>query len=133
MGRAYFSSRISNFLTQDVDYILGQLLIQDEFQTTDLQKNAWKFEIALLQEKLLPFSDGDIAFEYTIPRLGHRIDVVCIIKGVIFVLFGVAVCARYRLLAHCFGIDGSVAPSDKQLMPPSHFVSGSKHLDEDDD
>lgn len=86
MGRAYYSSRISNFLTQDVDYILGHLLIQDEFQTTDLQKNAWKFEIALLQEKLHPFSDGDIAFEYTIPRLGHRIDVVCIIKGVIFVL-----------------------------------------------
>ena len=56
-----------------------------------------------------------------------------IVSGVIFVLFGVAVCARYRLLAHCFGIDGSVTPSDKQLMPPSHFVSGSKHLDEDDD
>lgn len=84
--RAYYSSKISSFLTQDINYILGQLLIYDEFQTTDLQKNAWKYEIQILQQNLHPFSDGDIAFEYTIPRLGHRIDVICIIKGVIFVL-----------------------------------------------
>ena len=30
--------------------------------------------------------NGDIAFEYTIPRMGHRIDVVCIIRGLIFLL-----------------------------------------------
>ena len=29
---------------------------------------------------------GQIAFEYSIPRMGHRIDVVCIIDGLIFLL-----------------------------------------------
>lgn len=86
MKREYYSNSISSFLTADSEYILGQLLINDEFETTDLQKNAWKKEISILQTELADFPDGEVAFEYTIPRIGHRIDVVCIISGVIFLL-----------------------------------------------
>lgn len=86
MKREYYSNSISSFLTADSEYILGQLLINDEFETTDLQKNAWKKEISILQTELAGFPDGEVAFEYTIPRIGHRIDVVCIISGVIFLL-----------------------------------------------
>ena len=86
MKREYYSNTLSSFLASDPDYILGQLLINDEFETTDLQKNAWKSEISILQVELSGFNDGEIAFEYTIPRIGHRIDVVCIISGVIFLL-----------------------------------------------
>ncbi|MEG0108239.1 MAG: hypothetical protein RR705_05245, partial [Lachnospiraceae bacterium] len=68
------------------DAILGQLLINDEFETTDLQKNAWRKEIAILKEQLVDFAHGDICFEYTIPRIGHRIDAVCIVNGVIILL-----------------------------------------------
>lgn len=68
------------------DLILGKLLINDEFETTDLQKNAWRKEIVILKEQLVDFEHGDICFEYTIPRIGHRIDVVCVIDGVIFYL-----------------------------------------------
>lgn len=68
------------------DLILGRLLINDEFETTDLQKNAWRKEIVILKEQLADFAQGDICFEYTIPRIGHRIDVVCVIDGVIFLL-----------------------------------------------
>lgn len=86
MKREYYSNSISSFLTADPEYVLGQLLINDEFETTDLQKNAWKKEISILQTELADFPSGEIAFEYTIPRIGHRIDVVCIISGVIFLL-----------------------------------------------
>lgn len=86
MTREYYSATIKQFLTADVKTVLGQLLINDEFDTTDLQKNAWKREIIILQDQLKQFIDGEIAFEYTIPRIGHRIDVVCIIKGIIFLL-----------------------------------------------
>lgn len=86
MKREYYSNSISSFLTADPEYVLGQLLINDEFETTDLQKNAWKKEINILQTELADFIDGEIAFEYTIPRIGHRIDVVCIIRGIIFLL-----------------------------------------------
>ena len=61
-------------------------MVSDEFSTTDLQKNAWRKEIDILQDQLRSVGNGDIAFEYTIPRMGHRIDVVCIIHGLIFLL-----------------------------------------------
>lgn len=86
MHREYYSSSIADFLSQDVGSILGQLLIRDEFATSDLQKNSWRKEISILQEQLSTFEDGNIIFEYTIPRIGHRIDVVCIIHGVIILL-----------------------------------------------
>ena len=68
------------------DSILGQLLINNEFETTDLQKTSWRKEIGIIKEQLADFVQGDICFEYTIPRIGHRIDVVCIVNGVIFLL-----------------------------------------------
>ena len=86
MHREYYSSSIANFLSNDVESILGQLLIRDEFATSDLQKNSWRKEINILQEQLRSFKDGNIIFEYTIPRIGHRIDVVCIIRGIIVLL-----------------------------------------------
>lgn len=86
MKREYYTASIADFLSDDPEYVLGQLLINDEFETTDLQKNAWRKEIEILQSQLYDFPDGEIAFEYTIPRIGHRIDVVCIIRGIIFLL-----------------------------------------------
>lgn len=86
MKREYYTASIADFLSDDPEYVLGQLLINDEFETTDLQKNAWRREIEILQSQLYDFPDGEIAFEYTIPRIGHRIDVVCIIRGIIFLL-----------------------------------------------
>lgn len=59
------------------------MLIHDEFETSDLQKLAWKAEIQILKRQLEEFR-GDVIFEYTIPRMGHRVDTVCIIEGIIF-------------------------------------------------
>lgn len=86
MKRGYYSSSISKFKIESVESILGQLLINDEFETTDLQKNSWKKEIMILQEQLSPVSFGEITFEFTIPRIGHRVDVVIIANGIIFLL-----------------------------------------------
>ena len=84
--RAYYFNSITNFILEDDESVLGQLLINDEFETTDLQKMAWRSEIQILKEQLFEFSHGDIIFEYTIPRMGHRVDVICIIEGIIFLL-----------------------------------------------
>lgn len=86
MQRAYYSARIAEFLGENPEILLGKLMVSDEFSTTDLQKNAWRKEIDILQDQLRSVENGDIAFEYTIPRMGHRIDVVCIIRGLIFLL-----------------------------------------------
>ena len=51
------------------------------------QRDAWVRQIDILQTTLLPYRDaGKIYFEFSIPRLGRRIDVVLIIKNVLFVL-----------------------------------------------
>lgn len=86
MQRSYYSARIREFLDEKPETLLGKLMVSDEFSTTDLQKNAWRKEIDILQDQLRSVENGDIAFEYTIPRMGHRIDVVCIIRGLIFLL-----------------------------------------------
>ena len=86
MQRAYYSAKIKSFLDEQPEVLLGKLMISEEFSTTDLQKNAWRKEIQILQDQLRLVENGDIAFEYTIPRMGHRIDVVCIIRGLIFLL-----------------------------------------------
>lgn len=86
MQRSYYSARIREFLDEKPETLLGKLMVSDEFSTTDLQKNAWRKEIDILQDQLRSVENGDIAFEYTIPRIGHRIDVVCIIRGLIFLL-----------------------------------------------
>ena len=61
MQREYDHSSIEGFLAENAEHILGKLLIHDEFETTDLQKNAWRDEIAILKDQLsallfLPFT-----------------------------------------------------------------------------
>lgn len=87
MARAYYNSSISDYLSASTEAIQGAILIKDEFRATTEQRNAWEEEILILKEQLtLLGEDGDIIFEYTVPRIGSRIDVTCIIHGIIFVL-----------------------------------------------
>lgn len=86
MRKDYYNNTISDFIKISKESILGQLLIEDKFNTEQLQKDAWSYEIDILKDQLINTSDGYIVFEYTIPRIGDRIDVVLLIKGIIFVL-----------------------------------------------
>jgi hypothetical protein len=52
----------------------------------DLQRNAWIAQIAILQKELKKIPDSHMAFEYSIPRMGKRVDVVVLYKGRVFVL-----------------------------------------------
>lgn len=85
MRRFYYSTSITEFLTSRSDGIVGLLTEAHEFSLEKTQRDAWLEEISLLKEVLQGFN-GEIYFEYSIPRIGKRIDVVCIIGPVIFVL-----------------------------------------------
>ena len=82
----YYNDSISKFLSTSSETIFGELLVKDSFATEATQKDAWKCEIEILKEQLKDIPDGSIIFEYTIPRIGDRIDVALLIKGVVFVL-----------------------------------------------
>nr|WP_315017094.1 DUF2075 domain-containing protein [uncultured Campylobacter sp.] len=86
MKRYYYSSSVSSFVNEDQDSICGKLARNDQSEAKKLQKNAWESEIEILKRELAPFENGHVLFEYTIPRIGSRIDNVLIYKGIIFLL-----------------------------------------------
>ncbi|HET6429904.1 MAG TPA: hypothetical protein VFJ30_15925, partial [Phycisphaerae bacterium] len=87
MRRWYYGGSISDFLSRDSEGILGVLVSASSFDVDLGQRDAWVEEIALLRTILLPYKDcGSIYFEYSIPRLGKRIDVVLLIRNTLLVL-----------------------------------------------
>ena len=85
MKREYYSDSISNFLQSSPEVVLGKLAVNNEFALIQTQRDAWLAEIGFLHDILLKY-EGSIYFEYSIPRMGRRIDVVLLIGPVIFVL-----------------------------------------------
>lgn len=87
--RYFYGDTISHFLTTPTTQIIGILTTAHTSTFTSLQglqTEAWKAEIGLLKNILLPYAQGHILFEYTIPRMGRRIDVVLLINGIVFLL-----------------------------------------------
>jgi hypothetical protein len=85
MKREYYSNSIPSFLDSPTEEILGILTKNSEFDVGVLQRDAWLEEIDILKSILLHYA-GEVLFEYSIPRMGRRIDAVILIKHVIFVL-----------------------------------------------
>lgn len=86
MTRSYYSNTISDFLQDDETRILGQLSLHHNHALEDLQKNAWVKQITILKDTLQTINNGQIYFEFSIPRMGKRVDNVLIINDLIFVL-----------------------------------------------
>ncbi|HUX91838.1 MAG TPA: DUF2075 domain-containing protein [Gallionellaceae bacterium] len=85
MKREYYSDLISNFILASSDEILGTLAVNNDFALIQTQRDAWLAEINILRNTLATY-EGSIYFEYSIPRMGRRIDVVLLIGPVIFVI-----------------------------------------------
>lgn len=86
MKRAYYSDTIRNFVKSDTDTILGKIYQgSDDASIRETQKGAWVQQIEIIRPVLQKY-EGSIYFEYSIPRMGERIDVVLLIGAVIFVL-----------------------------------------------
>jgi hypothetical protein len=85
MRREYYSDSIVNFLNTTSEEIVGQLVKSNEFSLEQTQRDAWFEEINILKSVLRPYQ-GSIYFEYAIPRMGKRIDVVILLGPTIFVL-----------------------------------------------
>jgi hypothetical protein len=83
--RAYYSNSINNFLIDDNNLILGELSKQHSYSLEELQKNAWIEQIKILKKSLENISEGHIFFEFSIPRMGKRVDNIIIYKDSILV------------------------------------------------
>ena len=78
----------SEFLSKEPLAVLGTLHNNYHGDAPTTTDEAWMGEIELMQQVLEPWREelGQIVFEYDIPRLGKRIDVVLLLRGMIFCL-----------------------------------------------
>lgn len=85
MSRCYYCNSIYGFIHQSREKILGEMAKNNAFSLDDQQKSSWITQIQLLQ-KLLTNIQGSILFEFTIPRMGRRVDCMLLSYGCIFVI-----------------------------------------------
>lgn len=88
INRYYYRSSIAEFVEGSVDSIFGMISRNDEGDSIAEQKFAWSEEIEIMQNALTPWvsENGEVLFEYSIPRLGKRIDVVVLLRGIVFAI-----------------------------------------------
>ena len=99
MKRCYYDNSISGFLNQTDEEILGVLSRDNTFDLMLEQRDAWLDEITVMKNVLQELqASGHIVFEYTIPRLGKRIDVTLLINGVVY-------CLEFKVGENCFNVN----------------------------
>lgn len=88
MTRCLYHASIHKFLQLSPEALLGTFVNNYHGVAMTTTNEAWTDEIHIMQEVLLPWKDedGQVIFEYDIPRLGKRIDVVLLLRGLIFCL-----------------------------------------------
>ncbi|MCC8074285.1 MAG: hypothetical protein LIO62_09210 [Clostridiales bacterium] len=88
MSRCLYNNNFSSFINTDDNSILGTLCDKYHGDALTTTREAWKSEIAIMKDILSGYSNenGEIIFEYDIPRLGKRIDVVLLLRGIVFCL-----------------------------------------------
>ena len=84
-SRAWYSAPVAAFLAATDNEILGELARNSEFNIDEAQRVAWLTEIEFLREHLRGLS-GTIFLEFSIPRVGSRVDVVLLADSVVFVV-----------------------------------------------
>ena len=88
INRFFYRATFSEFICASRDEIFGQIASMDEGDSIAEQKFAWSEEIDIMKEVVAPWKDeyAEIIFEYSIPRLGKRIDVVLLLRGIVFAI-----------------------------------------------
>jgi len=81
----YYRNTIQGFLKSSVDEIIGSMTRSNEFDATFLQNKSWELQIPILKKALIGF-EGEVFFEFSIPRMGKRVDTLVIVKNVVFVI-----------------------------------------------
>lgn len=84
--RCLFNSDFSLFLYKDIDSVFGALCDNYHGDALTTTRESWKSEIGIMRDVVSKLNDrdGQIIFEYDIPRLGKRIDLVLLYRGIVF-------------------------------------------------
>lgn len=83
--RAWYEASFSDFLLASPESVIGRLTTRSTYAVTPEQRDAWRYEIAFLQGQLSGL-EGTVCLEFSIPRMGRRIDAVLLTRKLLFVL-----------------------------------------------
>ena len=84
--RAYYSADRERFFSDSDSHILGELTRWHHFDVEPGDKAAWLKQIVVMRDALADVSAFTLYFEFAIPRMGKRADVVVVIGKAIFVI-----------------------------------------------
>lgn len=119
LKRAYYSAQVADFLGATEDSILGAIVanIQHELELT--QRGAWQAQIRILKDQLRSWDEGHLFFEFSIPRMGKRADIVLLLRKAIFVL-------EFKVGASSY-LSGDISQTVDYALDLKNFHEGS-HL-----
>ena len=88
MSRYFYRATFAEFINASKEQIFGMIASMDDGDSVSEQKYAWSEEIELMKQVLALWKNeyAEILFEFSIPRLGKRIDVVLLLRGIVFAL-----------------------------------------------
>lgn len=85
--RYYYSDTITDFLQKEDMVVIGKLALAYSHDINDETKISWLEELRVMRSVLKNYKNrGSVYFEYNIPRMGRRADVIVLIDDVVFVL-----------------------------------------------
>lgn len=85
--RYYYSDTITDFLQKEDMVVIGKLALAYSHDINDETKMSWLEELRVMRSVLKNYKNrGSVYFEYNIPRMGRRADVIVLIDDVVFVL-----------------------------------------------
>lgn len=86
MSLAYYSASIGDFLVTDPKAILGELARHHRHALEAEQRSAWIRQVELLKTQIPTSLSGTIYFEFVIPRMGKRADVLLLLAQCVVIL-----------------------------------------------
>lgn len=86
LERAFYSASISDFILESTNSILAKIVRNNPYDLNDLQRDSWIREIEILKKSLCGIDIGRVILEYSIPRMGKRVDCVLLCNGIAFIL-----------------------------------------------
>ena len=81
----YYSDTIDLFDKKSTNEIIGQITNENQFDSNRNTNQSWRSQIEILKETLIDLQ-GVLFFEFSIPRMGKRVDCLLIIQNIVFVI-----------------------------------------------
>lgn len=137
MQKSYYNSSITNFLQESIDSIFGKLSQKHSHSLEDLQKIAWKKQIEILKQVAKSLDSGSIYFEFSIPRMGKRVDNIIIIKDLILLLEFKIGCFEYskhaqnQTIDYCLDLINFHEGSHNKKVIPILIASNAENIKND--